>query len=513
MSAEIASVRHREVSWQAHLAPGLGAEVLVGTLDHLLEGCQIIGRDFEYLYVNEAAAQHGRNKIEALVGKKMAEVYPGIEQTPMFATLRRVMDAGGAAQFENQFSFPDGSVRWFELRMVRVPVGVCILSVDITERVAMTRLASRSQRLESLGTLASGVAHDLNNALAPLVLSVGMLRDEARLDDEFLSTMEEGAQRAVRLVRQLITFAKGADGQRVPVRPVDLVMEMQRLVRSTFPRTITLVARADEHLPMVMGDATQLHQVLLNLCVNARDAMPRGGKLTIEADVMQVDATYAASVLDGRPGAFVTFAVRDNGTGITSDVIDRIFDPFFTTKGDLGTGLGLSTSLGIVRGHGGFVHVYSEPSLGTTFRVFIPLAAASASEIVAVRDAHGLEGRNRTVLVIDDDARVRQAASTVLGQLGFRVVTAMDGADALTQVGAHLGELHLVLLDLHMPRMSGIGFLERLREVMPTVPVIVASGHLHDEETMPQELRGVPQLAKPFTQEDLMWAIKQTLDK
>jgi CheY-like chemotaxis protein len=337
-----------------------------------------------------------------------------------------------------------------------------------------------------------------------------MLRDEARLDEEFLSTMEEGAQRAVRLVRQLITFAKGADGQRIPVRPKDLVSEMERLVRSTFPRNITLKSRADEQLPAIMGDTTQLHQVLLNLCVNARDAMASGGTLTIEADVMQVDATYAASVLDGWPGTFVTFAVRDTGTGIATDVIDRIFDPFFTTKGELGTGLGLSTSLGIVRGHGGFVHVYSEPSLGTTFRVFIPVAPAER-EVVGVREAHGLEGKNRTVLVIDDDARVRQAAATVLGQLGFRVVTALDGADALTQVGAVLGDLHLVLLDLHMPRMSGLGFLEQLREVMPTVPVIVASGHLHDDATMPDELRGLPQLAKPFTQEDLVWAIKQAL--
>lgn len=500
----------RSIPVQAHLAPGLGADVLVGTLDHLLEGCQIIGPDYRYLYVNDSAARHGRSSIESLVGRTMQESYPGIEATEMFATLRRVMEDGGGAHFENQFSFGDGSVRWFELRMVRVPVGVCILSVDITERVAMTRLASRSQRLESLGTLASGVAHDLNNALAPLVLSVGMLRDEARLDEEFLSTMEEGAQRAVRLVRQLITFAKGADGQRIPVRPKDLVSEMERLVRSTFPRDVTLRVRADDHLPMVMGDATQLHQVLLNLCVNARDAMVRGGTLTIEADVMQVDATYAASVLDGRPGSFVTFTVRDTGSGISGDVIDRIFDPFFTTKGEKGTGLGLSTSLGIVRGHGGFVHVYSEPSLGTTFRVFIPVASPAAVT-GGVREAHGLEGGGRTVLVIDDDARVRQAAATVLGQLGFRVVTALDGADALAQVGSHLGDLHLVLLDLHMPRMSGLGFLERLREVMPTVPVIVASGHLHDETTMPEELRGVPQLAKPFTQEDLVWALRQAL--
>jgi signal transduction histidine kinase/CheY-like chemotaxis protein len=502
----------REVPIQAHLAPGLGAEVLVGTLDHLLEGCQIISPDFRYLYVNEAAAQHGRMSIEALVGHKMQEVYPGIDTTPMWSTLCGVMANGGATQFENQFAFADGSVRWFELRVVRVPIGVCILSVDITERVAMTRLASRSQRLESLGTLASGVAHDLNNALAPLVLSVGMLRDDGKVDEEIIATLEEGAQRAVRLVRQLITFAKGADGQRLPVRPKDLVAEMERLIRSTFPRDITLRVRAEDSLPMVMGDATQLHQVLLNLCVNARDAMVGGGALTIEADVMQVDATYAASVLDGRPGAFVTFAVRDTGTGIANEVIDRIFDPFFTTKGELGTGLGLSMSLGIVRGHGGFVHVYSEPSLGTTFRVFIPIAAATP-EIIGVREVHGLEGKNRTVLVIDDDARVRQAASTVLGQLGFHVVTAMDGADALAQVGAHLGELHLVLLDLHMPRMSGVSFLEKLREILPTVPVIVASGHLHEDHNMPDELRGLPQIAKPFTQEDLVWALKQALER
>jgi CheY-like chemotaxis protein len=260
----------------------------------------------------------------------------------------------------------------------------------------------------------------------------------------------------------------------------------------------------------VIGDATQLHQVLLNLCVNARDAMPSGGALSIESDVMEVDQTYAASVLEGKPGRFVTFAVRDTGTGIPLDVLDRIFDPFFTTKGDNGTGLGLSTSLGIVRGHGGFMHVYSEPGLATTFRVFIPVAPDGALPPLS-REAQGIEGGNRKVMVVDDDARVRQAAATVLGQLGFNVLTALDGADALAQIGLHIDELELVILDLHMPRMGGHEFLQQLREIKPTVAVVVASGHLRDERDVPVELKGLPHLAKPFTQQDLVWAIKRAL--
>ncbi len=494
------------------LAAGLTPELCLDTLDRLLEGCQVIGHDYRYLYVNDAVTRQGRKSRSELVGHLMPEVYPGIERTAIFESINRVLRGGAAEHLETEFEFADGSRRWFELSVQPVPEGAFILSIDITERIAVQRLSSRSQRLESLGTLAGGVAHDLNNSLAPILLSIGMLREDGGSDRELLDSVEESAGRAVRLVRQLITFAKGADGQRVPVAPGDLLREMQRLVERSFPKAIKPQFRVGADLPQIVGDPTQIHQVLLNLCINARDAMPDGGSLIVEADVMDVDETYASAVLDGRAGRFITIAVRDSGTGIAAETIDRIFEPFFTTKGpELGTGLGLSTSLGIVRGHGGFLHVYSEVGRGTTFRVFLPVSAESAVEGL-VTGGETLVGHGRKILIVDDDARLRQAAATVLSRLGFEPLTAVDGADALLRVAEHLETIAAVVLDLQMPRMDGAVCYARLREILPHVPVVVASGRPYD----PDEARllagpEASRLAKPFTQPEFIRAVRGAL--
>jgi PAS domain S-box-containing protein len=482
------------------------------TLDRLLEGCQIIGRDYRYLYLNDAVVRHSRQTRDALVGRTMMEAYPGIEHTELFRTVERVMAGGSAESVTNEFRFPDGETGWFELSVQPIPEGVFILSIDVTERVRSQRLANRTQRLESLGTLASGVAHDLNNALAPVLLTTELLRLDPGVGAEELETIESSARRAVDLVRQLLVFARGGDGQRVPVNLEAMLSELERMLRSTFPRIIDVVFQVSDRLPELIGDPTQIHQVLLNLCVNARDAMPAGGVLRVDADVREIDETYASSVLDGRAGRFVTVAVRDSGSGIPLEVLDRIFEPFFTTKGpELGTGLGLSTSLGIVRGHRGFVHVYSEVGRGTTFRVFLPVEDAP-SLAAAPTDVPALRGEGRSVLVVDDDARVRQAAQAVLSALGFTVLTAVDGADALVRVAQHRSELHAVVLDLQMPTMDGTTFLTHLREVLPDIPVVIASGHLHAPDQLPRSERvAMARLAKPFTQAELVGALREVL--
>jgi PAS domain S-box-containing protein len=488
----------------------LSAEALRRTLDRLIEGCQVIGRDYRYLYVNDAVTVQGRKPRAELLGRTMSEAYPGIEATPVYGLIARVRDTGESAELENEFEFADGTRRWFELRIEAVPEGVFILSIDITDRLTTQRLQNRSQRLESLGTLAAGVAHDLNNSLAPLLLSVGMLRDEQRGAPELLDAIEDGAERSVRLVRQLLTFAKGADGRRIPVAPARLVGEMERMIRRTFPKTINASFAAVEALPHVLADATQLHQVLLNLCVNARDAMPGGGTLVVEAGQLDVDETYASSIVGGRVGRFVTFTVRDSGPGIAEDVLERIFEPFFTTKGAAGgTGLGLSTSLGIIRGHGGFLHVYTELGRGTTFRAFVPTADPGASEPFA-SPITGIDGADRSVLVIDDDARLRQTATTVLSQLGFRVLTAVDGADALRHAAAHQRAIDLVRLDLQMPTMGGEELYGRLREILPSTPVIVATGRVVKSDRDPR-MEHLPFLQKPFTLSDLVATLRVAL--
>jgi PAS domain S-box-containing protein len=482
------------------------------TLDHMLEGCQIIGPDWRYLYVNAAAAKQGKSTPEQLIGRTMMEAYPGIDGTHLFSLLRRCMEARVPAELENEFTLPDGSRGWFELRIQPNPEGVFVLSTDITARVRMERRANRAQRLESLGVLASGVAHDLNNALAPIRLGVELLRLDHPGAEELATMFESSAQRATNMVRQLLTFARGSDGQRTPTRPAALLAEIEQFMVS-FPRSIRFEAGCDEPLPLVRVDPTQIHQVLLNLCVNARDAMPDGGVLRIDVELVEVDEVFASAVLGARPGTFVSFRVRDTGTGIPPEVVDHIFEPFFTTKGaTTGTGLGLSTTMGIVKGHGGFIHVYSEPGAGTTFKVYLPVdddAAHAGSTKPALGD---FMGNGELILVVDDDARMREAVRSALGGLNFLALSATDGADALAEIAGRRTDISAVILDVHMPRMDGFAFAAMLPDLLPGTPIIVASGGLDEATTARLDAMGLPhRIDKPFTQAALGAALREVL--
>jgi signal transduction histidine kinase/CheY-like chemotaxis protein len=485
-------------------------ELSLRTLDRLLEGCQVISRDFRYLYVNDSLLRQAHQQREALLGHRMADVFPGIEQTPMFEALRDVMDGGPARQMDNTFTFPDGRVGHFELSIQPVPDGVCILSIDVTARVEAQRLAQRQQRLESLGTLAGGVAHDLNNALAPILMSIGLLRDIGGSDEDLLTSVEDSTTRAARLVRQLLTFSKGSDGPRIPIWPQAVVRDVERFVGQAFPKSIEARYSLAADLPPILGDPTQLGQVLLNLCINARDAMPNGGTLWIDTARTIVDEAYASAVMHGVAGDYVTITVRDTGSGIPADVLDRIFEPFFTTKGpEHGTGLGLSTSLGIVRSHGGFLHVYTQPGVGTSFKVFLPVAE---SDETPVHDTPvDFPAAGRLALVIDDDERSRQAAATTLSTLGFRVVTANDGSEGLIRLTEHRDDVAVVLLDLHMPALDGRAFHERLDRTHPTLPVIIMSGHLNGD--LDGRIGQAPTLQKPFTRAALVRALEAALGR
>jgi len=384
---------------------------------------------------------------------------------------------------------------------------------DVTDRQKLEQQARRAQRMEAIGTLAGGIAHDLNNALAPITMSLSLLR--ARPDNpRMIDTMERSAMRAVGMVRQLLAFAKGAEGQRVPVETRHLVTDLEAIIRPTFPKNIQVVTRVPETAPMVLGDATQLHQVLLNLCVNARDAMPGGGTLTLGTAAVVVDAAFAASAQDAnaQPGRYVVLRVADTGTGIPPEVAERMFDPFFTTKGpEYGTGLGLSTVLGVVKGHGGFIQVASHAGIGTTFTVYLPADAGAVVETPAEKH-EGFTGAGETVLFVDDEAAVREAARQVLRRLNLTPVLAADGAEALAQVARYRDRLHAVVTDLHMPKMDGLAFVYALRELLPDIPVIVSSGRLDDGPAAEFMALGVHLiLDKPFTEDSLANALKAAL--
>ncbi len=414
---------------------------------------------------------------------------------------------------------PDGSVRWIRDRAfpVRNEAGeihrVVGTAEDITGRKNAESLALRSQRLESIGTLAGGVAHDLNNALAPIMMGVELLRMQYPQESQILDMFQSSAKRGADMVRQLLSFAKGAEGERVALQPTRLIRDLEKMMKGSFPKNIQLVIRCDPKLPMILGDATQLDQVLLNLCVNARDAMPHGGTLTLEGQRVEVDAAFASSIPEAMPGNYVVVRVRDTGTGIPPEIIDRIFDPFFTTKGpDQGTGLGLSTVMGIVKGHGGFLQVSSQPDQGSTFAAYLPAESVGDSTEDTTKPAQAFRGQGELILFVDDEAAVRETARAVLQRLNFRVVTATDGLNGVMQLAEHRTELRAIVTDLHMPHMDGLNFVRSLRRMLPDIPIVVASGRM--DVLMAEEFKtlGVTsRLDKPFTEGQLAEALEKLL--
>ena len=350
---------------------------------------------------------------------------------------------------------------------------------DITERKMLEQQFLRAQRMDSIGTLASGVAHDLNNILTPIMMSVSMLRmgisDEKRAS--LFDNIETSAERGAQIVKQVLTFGRGLEGEKHPLQIEMLINEMEAMIRSTFPKDIAVECVKAPNLWLVLGDATQLHQVLLNLCVNARDAMPNGGRLRLSAANLDLDASYASMLSETTPGPHVLLEVSDTGSGIPPEILERIFDPFFTTKGvGKGTGLGLSTVHGIVKSHGGLLKVASEPGNGTTFQVYLPAAPDQEAGADAGSSAPPPTDQGELVLVVDDEPAIMNAARTVLEANGYRVVLATDGADALAVFAQNSNDIAVVLTDVMMPVMNGVSFLRALRSMSQGVRVIGSTG-------------------------------------
>jgi len=417
----------------------------------------------------------------------------------------------------------NGSWRWILMRGSPVsrerpgaPLRFLGTVMDCTDRRQFDERLRRTQRLESIGSLAGGIAHDLNNALVPLLAGVAFLRDYVpEGDTELVTAMDTSARRAASMVQHLLAFARGAEGRRAPVHPAALVEEMQRFVSSTFPQNVQFHSMCLCPDAVITGDATQLHQVLLNLCVNAKDAMASGGALTLEASAVEVDPVMAQEHVGTRPGPHVLFQVSDTGTGIPAAIRERIFDPFFSTKGlDKGTGLGLSTVLGIVRGHNGFISLQSEEGQGTCFRIYLPMADAEAARAnPSAKPLQTIEGKGRCILVAEDQAIVQQMIRRVLTKAGFRLVFASDGIEALAWLGAQEAPIDLLLLDLNMPNMGGLDLLQSLRGRGVRIPALVMSGNFtREEQAQLREIGVSGLLSKPFDGPDLTLAVARCLE-
>lgn len=383
---------------------------------------------------------------------------------------------------------------------------------DLTEHRKLEAQFLRAQRLESIGTLAGGIAHDLNNLLAPIVLGVDVLREiDLRPESQpILSNIEQSAKRGAELVRQVLSFARGAEGSRMPVDLRQLLGDFESMVRTTFPKDIEFSWSAADDLHLVSADLTQLNQILLNLCVNSRDAMPDGGKINVSLS----NITLRANQVHGRePGDYVLIEVSDTGCGMAPKVVDRVFEPFFTTKEPgKGTGLGLPTAFGIVRSHGGWIHVYSEPGRGSVFKVYLP-ALAGASLVASQAPASALpRGNGELVLLVDDETSILSITRQTLEAFGYRVLVAEDGAQAVGIYAQNRDQVAVVLTDMMMPVMDGVALIQALRRLDREVRLIAASGiHANGNVERASALGVRHFLSKPYTVDRLLGVLREAL--
>ncbi|HTJ78116.1 MAG TPA: PAS domain S-box protein [Rariglobus sp.] len=386
---------------------------------------------------------------------------------------------------------------------------------DVTEHKKLLSQYLRAQRMESIGTLAGGVAHDLNNVLAPILMSIELLgmsaTDEA--SKRLLTTIEKSARRGADLVRQVLTFARGIEGSRVAIKIDHLIKDVARIAEETFNRSIKTQVSFSRDLWAINGDATQLHQVLLNLAVNARDAMPGGGTLAFGAENVTIDAQYAGTSRDARPGPHICLSVSDTGCGIPSELLENIFEPFFTTKDvGQGTGLGLSTVHAIVKSHSGFVTVYSEIGKGSMFKVYLPADPSLQAPSSVASESAVARGRGETILVVDDEVAILTITQQTLEAFGYRVLVAHDGAEAIAEYAQHRDIIAAVITDMVMPIMDGPATINALMRINPQVLIIAASGLNANGGVAKVAGAGVKHfLPKPYTAEILLTALHNIL--
>ena len=484
----------------------------------------IIVRDLEgrIQFWNKATERLSGWTAEEVIGRKVTEL---VYKDPMvFEAAQKQLREKGEWAGELHLVAKGGREvivysRWTLVRDAQGnPKLLLAINTDITDKKRLEAQFLRAQRMEGLGMLAGGIAHDLNNILAPILMASELIREEgvdAKEIPKMLNMIHVNAQRGADIVKQLLTFGRGAAGQRIIVQPRHLVKEMVKMAQETFPKNILVHPQIDDDLWSVMGDPTQIHQVLLNLCLNARDATPGGGTLTVAAENAMLDDHYAAQNPEAATGPYVLLKVSDSGIGIAPEIMDKIFDPFFTTKElGKGTGLGLSTVLGIAKSHGGFVKVYSEPGRGSTFSVYLPATPDLVATEEGPRAAALPGGQGELILVVDDEEPILELTRKTLERHGYKALTARDGTEALVLFAQWRGKIRAVLTDVSMPVMDGVTLIRVLRKMEPGVNVIAASGRGSGGKAFELKTLGIHKfLTKPYAAEKLMLALRELLPR
>jgi len=490
-------------------------------LDKARDAIVVRDLDGKILYWSKGAERmYGWTREEVMGGYIGGLVY----QNPKdFERLNEMTISRGEWQGDVQHFTKDRRVITTEARWTLIrdkkdqPKSVLSIDSDVTERKKIEAQFMRAQRMESIGTLAGGIAHDLNNILTPILLSIDLLKtapDSPRAR-AILETIEVSAKRGSAIVRQVLSFARGLEGERVEIQPKHQLKEIATLIRETFPKDIQLQVSLPNDIWTILGDPTQVHQILLNLCVNGRDAMPNGGNLVLNVENCVFDDQYAGMHGEVKAGRYVKVSVIDSGTGIPPNLLDKIFEPFFTTKElNKGTGLGLSTVMAIVKSHEGVMNVYSEPGKGTAFHVYLPATDGPGESGTEQPELDALpRGNGETVLVIDDEASVVTITSETLQTFGYHVLTATDGAHGVAVYAQHVKEVALVITDMMMPLMDGPATIQALRRINPGIKIIAASG-LHPDSRAAKATGALVHyfLMKPYTARSLLNTVHAILE-
>lgn len=481
----------------------------------------IIVRDLDnkIRYWNKGAEHIYGWNLEEAIGQDANQLLYQPESLDQLETVQKILLESGIWQGELYQVNKRGkemivASRWTLMRDPQgQPKSVLTVNTDITEKKQLESQFLRTQRLESLGTLAGGIAHDLNNILAPILATAQLLQLKFPNVDEqnqhLLDIIETNTKRGAALVKQVLQFARGVEGKRAIVQVKHLIYEVKQIVEKTFPKSIKLRVDVEPELWLVSGDATHLHQVLMNLVVNARDAMPSGGTLTISAENLFVDEHYARMNLDASVGSYIQITVKDTGTGMSAEIADKIFEPFFTTKEiGKGTGLGLSTVRGIVKSHGGFIDVFSKVGEGTEFKIFLPTVEATISP--EAKSLNSLNGNAELILVVDDETAILETTKLLLETYNYHVLTASDGIEAISLCAQHKNKIAVALVDMMMPSMDGLTTIQTLQKIAPQIKAIAITGFMSNDKL--KEASGIKNfIAKPYTIQELMQTLQIVL--
>lgn len=465
----------------------------------------------ENLYGWQAREVQGKNASEFLGNEATQEM-----QVAFWSVITKGKWQGELTQVTKTGKEVLVSSRWSLVRDSQgQPKSILIVDTDITEKKHLEAQLFRAQRLESIGTLASGIAHDLNNILTPILAGAQLLPlkfpDVDERTQRLLEILEINARRGADLVKQVLSFARGVEGKRINLQVRHLIVEVAKILKETFPKSIEISTDVPHDLWMVSGDSTQLHQVLMNLCVNARDAMPNSGTLTMTAENLLLDKNYAQMHLEAEEGQYIVITISDTGTGISEENLERIFEPFFTTKPvGQGTGLGLSTVIGIIKSHGGFVNVYSEVGHGTTFRVYLP--AVMGKETVITKDVTTPTGNGELILIVDDELSIRDITRTSLETHQYQTMIASDGVEAIAVYAKYADKISAVLMDIMLPSLDGVVAIRALQKINPQVKIIASSG-LMSKHRLGEIMNTGTQafLPKPYTINELLVALEKIL--